>query len=50
MGSKEENQCGAQITDIEYTDHKDREVLVCRKTGIKTQYDPRTGMWKVEPD
>lgn len=42
MVSKEET-----TTQIEYTNDKGREVLVCKKTGIKTQYDPKKGLWKV---
>ena len=42
MVSKEET-----TTQIEYMNDKGREVLVCKKTGIKTQYDPKKGLWKV---
>lgn len=35
------------ILDIEYTNDKGKEVIVCKKTGIKTSYDPKTGGWKV---
>jgi len=47
MMGKEETENRDEITDIEYMDYKGREVLVCMKTGIKTQHDPRTGAWKV---
>jgi len=47
MASKEENQGRVHTTNIEYTNDKGREVLLCKKTELKAQYDSWTDSWTV---
>ena len=45
MNKEEEDR--DEITGIEYINENELEVLVCKETGIKSQYDVEMGTWKV---
>ncbi len=47
MKQKEEKHDGEETLSIEYKKEKGRKVLLCKKTGVKTWYHPKSNMWKV---
>ena len=47
MMSKKENYGKGLIADIKYMYDEGREVLFCKRTGIKAQYYPQSATWEV---